>query len=151
MSTWIIVTVAALILIGVLCFMLLALLFVEFEHQIRTLPDKKRRRLLWITGVSSLTIDSLIGILLFRSVSESKARELATGQFHRFVDDFGIDPRVFDGPAPGNAGNVHFDFQWTYSDEQGKIVIYVSVEESGWTDTAHEGDLERLRSGKQAR
>jgi hypothetical protein len=108
---------------------------------------KTRRRWLWVAGLLGLAL-IVYGALLFTSkpVDEVRARELATGRFHRYAQAARIDPGLFKGPQPASAVNVPYGFRWTYSDEQGQIVIYVWVEESGWTEIAIDGATERLRT-----
>lgn len=114
---------------------------------------RKRRRWLWITGGIGLALVCVYGYfrLTYHPVNKAEARALATDLFQRFMDEDGIDPHIFDGPAPATAKNARYGFQWTYSDEKGKIIIYVWVQASGWTDFAVDGEIERLRKAKKDR
>jgi hypothetical protein len=113
--------------------------------------EGSRRRWVWIAGLLALGLACVYGLLLLTSqpVDEGEARQLATGRFHRYVDAAGIDPSLFDGPKPATAVNVAYGFQWTYSDNQGRIIIYVWVQESGLTEIAIDGETERLRRPRQ--
>lgn len=109
---------------------------------------KTRRRWLWIAGLLGLALIAYGALLLTsKPVDEDKARELATAHFHRYAQAASIDPGLFEGPLPdASTVNVPYGFRWTYSDEQGEIVIYVAVEKGGWTHLAIDGATERLRS-----
>jgi len=110
---------------------------------------RTRRRWRWILGLLGLALVGVYSALLLtrEPVGEDKARELATAHFHRYAHAARIDPGLFEGPQPdASTVNVPYGFRWTYSDEQGEIVIYVSVEDSGWTHIAIDGETERLRT-----
>jgi hypothetical protein len=82
-------------------------------------------------------------------VTPEKARALAIDAFERSAQQLRFDAARFDGPRPTAAVNVPYGFEWTFSDEKGRVSVIIWVDDDGWTTFAADGPLERLRTTAQ--
>lgn len=65
---------------------------------------------------------ALLGAVLvsgFGTVTEEKAKELATGRFSGFCSDFAYAPTMFIGPFKTKAAGAAFAYEWRSKDRNG--------------------------------
>ncbi|MGE3499097.1 MAG: hypothetical protein AB7N53_14515 [Candidatus Binatia bacterium] len=99
------------------------------------------RKKVWVP----LVIIVAAGLFLFLDArwlpSHDEARELATETFERYAKQEKIDLRLFEGPTNArNVNGVAYAFQWTYSDEEGKLSVLVLVDRGAWAKISFDVD-----------
>jgi hypothetical protein len=108
-----------------------------------------RKKKIWLVLVA-VTAAALF--LFFGSLwslpSPEEARELATGTFERYAQQEKIDLRLFEGPRAREVGGAAYAFEWTYSDQEGKLTVLIPVDRGGWTKISF--DVDDAYDGSQA-
>jgi hypothetical protein len=77
--------------------------------------------------------------------SDTDAEATARQQLQQVAQDLRFDRNLFRGPERITVGGAKYAFRWQYADSEGTVEIIVSIDETGASEVAFKGDLERLR------
>lgn len=107
------------------------------------------RNRFWLVLVAVAAVGLVLFLGSLRSLpGREEARELARGTFERYAEREKIDSRLFEGPKISEIGGAAYAFEWTYSDEEGKLTVLIPVDRGGWTKIFF--DVDDSYDGSQA-